>query len=136
MTHKEKIVCDTLIANYVNLVNSGRSKEFPEWSFTSNTPANLIDLISAELPDECWYVSTLKFDISLDWSMTVLEKIQSEGYTWTIGTTKSIDKFYCEIFGVGTYTGNTPQEVVYLAIVEFIKYKKSLPTENKIPFFQ
>lgn len=140
MTHTEKINCDCLIANYVNLVNlnqNGNPYDF-EWGFTDNTPAKLIDIISAEICDESWYMSTLRFDISLDWSMTVLEKIQSEGFSFELGIVSKTNRFYCKIWKSGSFdirdhmsnTGKTPQEAVYLVIVEYIKYKNSLPTKE------
>lgn len=130
MTHKEKIKRDVLIANYVNLkeLSEGKSS-FEQWCYTGDTPASLINIIGLEMKSNLWYVSNLRFNESLDWSMTALEKIQSEGYYWKIQLERSpILKYFCVIGGFICVYGNTPQEAVYNAIVEFIKWKNSLPT--------
>lgn len=129
---KEKIKCDMLIANYVNLkeLSEGKSS-FEQWCYTGDTPASLINIIGLEMKSNLWYVSNLRFNKSLDWSMTVLEKIQSEGYCWKIETEHHpISKYVCKIGGFIYAYGKTPQEAVYNAIVEFIKWKNSLPTKE------
>lgn len=89
----------------------------------------------AYTPDE------MKFNSSWDWIMPVVEKIESMRYSVTIGTAFRSDKtqrIYCEIGTPELWdfkrldikpivefdeeNGNSKIEIVYISVVEFIKW--------------
>lgn len=67
-----------------------------------------------------WY--DLKYNSSYEWLMPVLEKIESLGYGWEIGTYETSPYHFCKIDGMDTIVGISLLDAIYGACVEFIKW--------------
>jgi len=70
------------------------------------------------------YSTDLRFHVSWDWLMPVVEKIASKGYRWEIGmgTSTNSPTHYCKIWSIGKFDGISPLDATYGSIIEFIKW--------------
>jgi hypothetical protein len=71
-----------------------------------------------------WY--DLNYNSSYEWLMPVLEKIESLGYGWDVGVSKSSHYHYCKIYGMDSIEGISPLDAIYGACIEFIKWYNTI----------
>jgi hypothetical protein len=126
MNKKDK----ALIAKFMGL-----SKIKEGWTTDSTKPITpLNEVVHAEMEDETWYVSDVRFDESWDWIMPVVEKIMGMGYCVNINHVSTLIsnnygsteiKKYVKI-GYNSSWGNITERT-NLAIIEFIEWHN----ENK-----
>jgi hypothetical protein len=59
-----------------------------------------------------------------DWNqlMLVLERIEAKGHRWEIGMGSTLPYHYCRIWAAGSYSGDSPIDAVWGAVIEFIKW--------------
>lgn len=94
------------------------------WTTDSTQPiTDLNEIVHAEMVDETWYVSYLRFDESWDWLMTVVSKIHSMGYRIDmIMTKRQTTSFIYNDSGLESKGDkNSLFESIFESVLEFVK---------------
>ena len=103
MTQEEILEGNELIAEFMNVEISC----YTSYSEESRT---------------CYHINDIKYDSSWDWLFPILERIEALGYRWEIGMSAISPYHYCKIWSIGKIEGISSLDVVYGAVIEFIKF--------------
>lgn len=128
MSEQEILKGNKLIAEFIGAVYIRREDLFDdhiieEFIYNNNHP------ISKQIPKVTENLYHLRYHLSWDWLMPVVEKIETLGYKWEIGMSATSPYHYCKIWSIGTIEGISTLDAIYGAIIEFIKWYNSCQKE-------
>lgn len=113
---KEVLANNILIVKFDRRLSLNRKKS--EWGY-----AKWVGFVRGE-DGNAFNDMQLRYDVSFNWLMPILEQIESLGYKWQIGCSDIQPYHWCKTLTESNISveGISPKDAMYGAVVEFIKW--------------